>query len=269
MLQPSLELTAMIAAAQAAGSGLKRHFAQLSGLGIRAKSGPADLVSIADEEAEATVRGLLAVAQPGYGFLGEEGGVRAGSDAHNTWIVDPLDGTTNFLFGAPLWGVNIALAREGRVVAAVTYLPMLDEMYVAEAGQGSWLNGQRIHVSGRATLVEAVLGCGIPFAGKPAQARFAREMALLTPRCAGIRRTGACAVDMAWVAAGRWDAYWENALCAWDMAPGTLLVQEAGGIATAADGSVLDPFGTSVLVSNGVVHAPLLEFLDQAREEPA
>jgi myo-inositol-1(or 4)-monophosphatase len=269
MQQSSAELTAMIGAARAAGSGLKTHFAQLAALQVRAKSGPADLVSVADEEAEATIRGMLASVRPDYGFLGEEGGALAGGDAGNTWIVDPLDGTTNFLFGVPLWGVNIALARGGRVVAGVIYLPMLDEMYVAETGRGSWLNGQRIHVSTRGTLVEAVLGCGIPFAGKPHQERFAREMALLTPHVAGIRRTGACAVDMAWVAAGRWDGYWENALCAWDMAPGIVLVEEAGGIASTVDGSPVDLQGPTVCVSNSLLHGRMLEILQQAREEPA
>lgn len=264
MLEPSRNLQAMIEAAQAAGTGLLKHFGKLSELGVRSKSGPADLVSIADEEAERTVRALLAKAQPGFGFLGEEGGALGGSDDAHTWIVDPLDGTTNFLFGTPLWGVNVALAREGDVVAGVTHLPAIGETYVAEQGKGCWLNGQRINVSTRATLVESVLACGIPFAGKPEHPLFAREMALLTPDVAGIRRTGACAVDMAWVAAGRWDAYWERALNAWDMAPGVILVREAGGMATSATGAALDVRGHDVLVSNGRIHAALLERLDRA-----
>lgn len=271
MLWASDELKAMVEAAQAAGAGLRRHFAHLSGLGVRAKSGPADLVSIADEEAERITRAILSKARPGYAFLGEEGGAVGGSggDAGHTWIVDPLDGTTNFLFGSPLWGVNVALAREGQVVAGVTWLPMLDELYVAEQGKGCWLNGHRIHVSARGTLIEAVLACGIPFAGKPDHPLFAREMALLSADVAGIRRTGACAVDMAWVAAGRWDAYWERALNAWDMAPGVILVQEAGGVATAVDGSPLDLHGQNVCVSNGALHPLLVEVLNRARDGDA
>ncbi|SOD54302.1 inositol monophosphatase family protein [Pseudoxanthomonas wuyuanensis] len=269
MLVPSSDLQAMIEAAQAAGAGLQRHFGQLAELAIRSKSGPADLVSIADEEAERTCRALLAKAQPAYGFLGEEGGAFGGSDDAQTWIVDPLDGTTNFLFACPLWGVNIALAREGEVVAGVTYLPAVDEMYVAEQGKGAWLNGQRIRVSQRGALIDAVLACGIPFAGKPDHPLFAREMALLSAQVAGIRRTGACAVDMAWVAAGRWDAYWERALNVWDMAPGVILVKEAGGVATSATGSVLDLHGQNVCVSNGAVHAALIETLNAALENPA
>lgn len=256
----------MIAAARAAGEGLKARYADLAALSARTKSGPADLVSIADEEAEHTVHRMLEAR--GYGFLGEEGGARGGSgDA--TWIVDPLDGTTNFLFGCPFWGVNIALARGGRVVAGVTWLPMLDEMYVAEEGRGAWLNGRRIRVSPRATLLEAVLSCGIPFAGKPDHPVFAREMARLSGNTSGLRRTGACAVDMAFVAAGRWDAYWERALNAWDMAPGVILVQEAGGRATSVTGAPLDLHGQNVCVSNGAIHAALIGELDAARQEAA
>ncbi|MFT3791486.1 MAG: inositol monophosphatase family protein [Rudaea sp.] len=263
MLHPSQDLQALIDAAMAAGAGLRRRFENLADLRVRSKNGPADLVSIADEEAEKAARAILEAARPDYGFLGEEGGSAAGDGSH-VWIVDPLDGTTNFLFGNPLWGVNVALARDGKVIAGVTWLPMIDELYVAEEGKGAWLNGRRIHVSHRAALIEAVLACGIPFAGKPDHALFAREMALLTPQVSGIRRTGACAVDMAWVAAGRWDAYWERALNAWDMAPGVILVQEAGGIATSVTGAPLDLRGGNVCVSNGAVHVVLVDVLNRS-----
>ena len=264
MQSPSPDLIAMTEAARAAGAGLRKSFGQLSDLVVHSKSGPADLVSAADVTAEQTIRGMLERARPSYGFLGEEEGVSGGADDAQTWITDPLDGTTNFLFACPLWGVNVALAREGRVVAGVTYVPMLDELYCAELGKGTWLNGRRIRVSSRGTLVEALLACGIPFAGKPDHPMFAREMAELTGKVSGIRRTGACSVDMAWVAAGRWDAYWERALCAWDMAAGVILVEEAGGIATSATGGPLDLHGENVFVSNGLIHAALLERLDAA-----
>lgn len=267
MLNASPDLSVMMHAARVAGDGLKAHFARLPELAVRSKSGPADLVSIADEEAERTIRRMLSVARPEYGFLGEESGSSQGSDDGHTWIVDPLDGTTNFLFGNPLWGVNIALAHDGRIVAGVTSLPILDEFYVAEQGAGAWCNDRRIHVSTRGRLIEAVLACGIPFAGKPDHPLFAREMALLTEVTAGIRRTGACSVDMAWVAAGRWDAYWERALMAWDMAPGVILVQEAGGVATGVDGGSLDLDGGNVCVSNGVIQAPLVDVLNRVRSE--
>src|SRR5690606_10523193 len=250
--------------------GLLRRYAQLSELEVHTKAGPTDLVSIADQEAENTTRTLLAAAQPSYSFLGEEGGIGGGSDLSQRWIVDPLDGTTNFLFGCPLWGVNVALARDDSVVAGVTYLPVLGELYVAEAGKGAWLNGKRIHVSARNTLIRSVLSCGIPFADKPDHPVFAREMALLSAEVAGIRRTGACAVDMAFVAAGRWDAYWERMTNAWDMAPGVLLVEEAGGVATSVTGDPLDLEGGNVCVSNGAIHTVLIDTLNAALypEEP-
>lgn len=264
MRDVSDNLQAMIAATRAAGEGLQRRFAQLSELAVRAKSGPTDLVSVADEEAEQTLRSLLAKAQPTYSFLGEEGGAFGGSDDANTWIVDPLDGTTNFLFGAPLWGVNAALQRAGEIIAGVTFIPTLGEMFVAETGKGAWLNGQQIRVSGRGALIDAVLACGIPFNGKPKQDVFAREMARLTPNVAGVRRTGAAAVDMAWIAAGRWDAYWERLTYAWDMAPGVILVREAGGRVTGVTGAPLDIHANNVCMSNALIHDALLEQLNAA-----
>lgn len=264
MLSPSTDLKAIIEAATAAGKVLERHFSRLAELAIRSKSGPADLVSAADEEAEKTTRSILAKACPSYGFLGEEVGHVKGSDDANTWIVDPLDGSTNFLFGAPLWGVNIALQREDRIVAGATYIPVLGEMYVAESGQGSWLNGRRIKVSNRPALIDAVLACGIPMNGKPFQDVFVREMALLTPRVAGVRRTGACSVDMAWVAAGRWDAYWERLTFPWDTAPGVLLVREAGGTAARVTGAALHVDASDVCVSNGLIHDALVTQLNAA-----
>lgn len=269
MLRASPELKAMINAAQVAGDGLLQRFGQLGELVARTKSGPADLVSIADEEAERSTREILGKAQPSFGFIGEEGGTTGGSDDAQSWIVDPLDGTTNFLFGTPLWGVNIALAREGEVVAGVTWLPVLREMFVAAKGEGAWLNSEPIRVSTRNRLVDSVLGCGIPFAGKPDHPVFAREMALLTGEVAGIRRTGACSVDMAYVAAGRWDAYWERSLCAWDMAPGIILVREAGGVASSVTGGPVDVHGGNVCVSNGHIQAALVERLNRALETSA
>ena len=267
MTEFSDDVRTMVDAARAAGAGLRARQAQLGELTVRHKSGPADLVSIADEEAEQAVHAVLSAARPDYGFLGEEGGARGAGERQ--WIVDPLDGTTNFLFGGPLWGVNVALAERGRVIAGVTFLPVLDELYVAEAGRGAWLGGRRLRVSARATLGECVLSCGIPFHGKPDHDVFAREMALLSSRTSGLRRTGACSVDMAFVAAGRWDAYWERALYAWDMAPGVILVQEAGGTATGVDGGPLVLDGGHVLVSNGAVHAALLGELERARRGEA
>lgn len=264
MLQASDELQAMIDAAQVAGKGLMRHFNQLGELQVRTKTGPADLVSIADEEAEHAIRDILGKVRPEFGFVGEEGGRTAGRAQADNWVIDPLDGTTNFLYGTPLWGVNVALVRAGEVVAGVSWLPALGEMYVAEQGGGAWLNGRRIHVSARHRLVDSLVACGIPFAGKPDHPVFAREMALLTTLTAGTRRTGACCVDMAYVAAGRWDAYWERALNAWDMAPGVILVREAGGVATSVTGGTLDVYAGNVCVSNGAIQDALMARLNLA-----
>jgi len=264
MLQASGELQAMIDAAQVAGEGLMRHFNQLGELQVRTKTGPADLVSIADEEAERAIRDILGEVRPEFGFVGEEGGRTAGRTQADNWVIDPLDGTTNFLYGTPLWGVNVALVRAGEVVAGVSWLPALGEMYVAEQGGGAWLNGRRIHVSARHRLVDSLVACGIPFAGKPDHPVFAREMALLTAQTAGTRRTGACCVDMAYVAAGRWDAYWERALNAWDMAPGVILVREAGGVATSVTGGTLDVYAGNVCVSNGAIQDALMARLNLA-----
>jgi myo-inositol-1(or 4)-monophosphatase len=262
-MQPSVELSVMIEAAQSAATALLAWSRRLCELDVYTKAGPADLVSEADKEAEAIIRATLARAHPEYGVLGEEGGSQSG-DGENLWVIDPLDGTTNFLYGAPLWGVNVALARGGKVEAGVTCLPALGELYVAERGKGASLNGAPIHVSPRSQLDKALLGCGIPFSGKPLHPLFAREMALLTPNVAGIRRTGACAADMAWVAAGRWDAYWERSLRAWDMAPGLILVEEAGGTVTDCNGDAYRLDGDNICVSNGHVHEALVANLRRA-----
>jgi len=268
-IDASYELIQMVDAAKAAGEGLLRRFSQVSELTVQTKAGPSDLVSIADREAEDTVRACLSKVQPEWDFLGEESGQRSGRDPSHCWIVDPLDGTTNFLFGCPLWGVNIALAREGEVIAGVTYIPVMDELFMAERGKGAWLGNRRIHVSTRASLLQSVLACGIPFADKPDHPVFAREMALLSAHVSGIRRTGACAVDMAYVAAGRWDAYWERVLNAWDLAPGVILVREAGGMATQVTGEAFNLDDGNICVSNGAIHHALVEALNHALQEEA
>lgn len=254
----------MVHAAKVAGEGLQHKFRQLPSLQVHTKSGPADLVSIADEQAELTCMQILSEVEPDFSFVGEETSIAETAPEGMTWIVDPLDGTTNFLFGCPLWGINIALARDGNVIAGVTYIPEMDELYSAVLGGGAKLNGSPIQVSGRKDLSQSILSCGMPFAGKPFQAEFVREMQLLSPVVAGIRRTGACAVDMAWVASGRWDAYWERYTNAWDMAPGVLLVTEAGGRASSVSGSPVDIFSNNVCVSNGHVQDQLIGVLNEA-----
>ena len=247
MSQPSPLIQTMIRAARAAGDRLKQDFAEIATLEIKHKNGPADPFTIADVRAEQTVKAILAEAYPDYGFLGEEGEVVLGADASHTWICDPLDGTANFLIGLPIWAVNIALTRDGEVIAGVTYVPMMDEMFRAEIGQGAFLNDAPIKVSNRQGLEQAILGVGIPFMGKPRQEQFLAEMKRLTDRVSGVRRLGAGAVDMAYVACGRFDAYWEQSVSAWDMAAGAVIVREAGGVVTDTLGRPLDLMNGTVL----------------------
>src|SRR6516225_3549286 len=227
MLRSAL-LNVMIKAAQQAGRTLKRDFGEVEHLQVSLK-GPANFVTAADHRAEEIVHEELSRARPGYGFLGEEGGRREGPDQTHTFIVDPLDGTSNFLHGIPHFAVSIALEREGTIVAGVIYNPANDDLFVAEKGKGAFLNDQRLRVAGRKHLNEAVIACGLPHLGRGDHDTAAREMAALQPKVAGLRRFGAAALDLAWVAAGRFDGYWERNLGAWDMAAGMILVREAGG----------------------------------------
>lgn len=257
-------LTAMIAAARAAGDGLMRDRATLEALNIRDK-GTGDFVSQADLRAEEAVRGVLAAFAPDYAFLGEESGHSGAADAP-TWIVDPLDGTTNFLWGTPLFGVSIALARGDEVLAGVILLPALDELFYAEKGGGAFLNGKPIKVSPRTRLEESVIALGIPFAGKGGHPLFHAEFARLTPHTMGVRRTGAGSVDMSFVACGRFDAYYERVVAPWDMAAAVGIIIEAGGIALNADGGPLSLYGNTVCAGpEALVHALVREGQEAAR----
>lgn len=259
--QVSQTLRVMIDAAVTAGEGLKEDFLNFGSLEIVHKLNLADPVSAADLRAEKTVRDTLAAAFPDYGFLGEEGGMTPGLDTANIFVVDPLDGTANFLCGIPLFAVNIALVRDGQVIAGVTHVPMLAETFWAEKGGGAWLNGRPIAVSKRSDMIHAILGVGIPFAGKPRHRQFLVEMERLTERISGIRRLGAGAIDMVYVACGRFDAYWEQSVSAWDMAAGVIIVQEAGGSVTDTLGRPLDLMGGTVLASTPQIQAAMLEAL--------
>jgi len=228
-------LNVMIAAARKAARALKRDFGEVEKLQVSMK-GPANFVSAADTRAEETLFAELSKARPGYGFLGEEGGEREGADKTHRWIVDPLDGTTNFLHGIPQFAISIALEREGTVIAGLVYNPANDEMFIAERGKGAFLNEQRIRVAARARLADAVVACGLPHIGRGDIALGRRETGAMEDQVAGLRRFGAAALDLAWVAAGRFDAYWERNIKPWDMAAGMILVREAGGFISDCDG---------------------------------
>ncbi|HLZ75391.1 inositol monophosphatase family protein [Phenylobacterium sp.] len=263
MSTQSALLKVMSDAARKAARGLNRDFGELAELQV-AKKAPADFVSAADLKAEQAIFEALQKARPGYGFLGEERGMIEGTDKTHTWIVDPLDGTTNFLHAIPHFAINIALQREGAIVAAVTYNPVTNELFWAEKGKGCFLNDKRLRVAARTRMDEAVLATGIPFLGHGQHATFLKELHQISQRVAGVRRFGAAALDLAWVAAGRYDGYWERDLNAWDLAAGILLVTEAGGRVTNAAGED-DVLGTgSVCAGNLELQPQILERLRQA-----
>jgi myo-inositol-1(or 4)-monophosphatase len=229
-MQGSANLNLMIKAARRAGKSLVKDFREVENLQVSTK-GPGDFVSKADREAERLIKEDLMGARPTYGWLGEETGGEDGADPTRRWIVDPLDGTTNFLLGMPHWAISIALEHKGEIVSAVVYDPAKDEMFWAEKGAGAWLNdNRRLRVSGRRSMAEAVFATGVPFGAKKTLPAMLADLARLMPACAGVRRWGAASLDLAYVAAGRFDGYWERELQPWDIAAGLLLVKEAGGL---------------------------------------
>jgi len=231
-MQGSANLNLMIKAARKAGRSLVKDFREVENLQVSAK-GPGDFVSRADREAERLIKEDLMGARPTYGWLGEETGGQDGQDPTRRWIVDPLDGTTNFLHGMPHWAVSIALEHKGEIVSAVVYDAAKDELFWAEKGAGAWMNDRRMRVSGRREMHEAVFATGVPFGAKSTLPAMLQDLARLMPACAGVRRWGAASLDLAYVAAGRYDGYWERELQAWDIAAGLLLVKEAGGFVSA------------------------------------
>jgi myo-inositol-1(or 4)-monophosphatase len=257
-------MNVMTAAALKAGRGLKRDFGEVENLQVSVK-GPGDFVSAADTKAEKTIHAELAKARPGYGFILEEGGVVEGSDKSHVWHIDPLDGTTNFLHGVPIFAVSIALAREGQIVAACVYNPATDDMFVAEKGQGAYLNNRRLRVSGRRDIAEALIGCGAPHIGKrDGHERFQAELAAVMAKVTNIRRLGAAALDLCFVAAGRLDAYWERDLKSWDLAAGLLIVREAGGFVTDLGGGAAILETGTVCAGNEAMQPALLALLRAA-----
>jgi myo-inositol-1(or 4)-monophosphatase len=256
-------LNVMIAAARKAARALKRDFGELEKLQVSLK-GPANFVSAADKRAEETIYAELTKARPGYCFLGEEGGKREGADKSHTWIVDPLDGTTNFLHGIPQFAISIALEREGAVVAGLVYNPASEELFLAEKGKGAFLNDQRIRVAARKRLADSVIACGLPHIGRGDLALAKKELGVMQEQVAGLRRFGAAALDLAWVAAGRLDGYWERDLKPWDMAAGLCLIREAGGYVSDVTGGD-DIFATGhVVAGNETIQKELVRILKDA-----
>lgn len=228
-MQGSANLNIMLKAARKAGRSLAKDFREVENLQASMK-GAGDFVSKADIEAERIIKEELMGARPTYGWLAEEGGEEDGKDPTRRWIVDPLDGTTNFLHGLPHWAISIALEHKGKVVAGVIYDPSKDEMFFAEKGDGAFMNESRMRVSGRNKMIECIFATGLPFAGRSDLPTTLQDLARLLPTCAGVRRFGSAALDLAYVGAGRYDGYWERRLNAWDMAAGLLIAQEAGAL---------------------------------------
>ncbi|WP_068304474.1 inositol monophosphatase family protein [Pararhodobacter sp. CCB-MM2] len=256
-MQGSANLNLMIKAARKAGRSLVKDFREVENLQVSSK-GPGDFVSKADREAERILKEELMAGRPNYGWLGEETGETEGTDPTRRWIVDPLDGTTNFLHGLPHWAISIALEHKGEIIAGVVFDAAKDEMFYAEKGLGAYMNETRLRVSGRRSMIECIFATGVPFGGRPALPATLQDLARLMPVCAGVRRFGAAALDLAYVAAGRYDGYWERGLNAWDVAAGVLLVKEAGGFfgpirdgqdpvesgnLIAANAEIYEPFG--------------------------
>ena len=259
----SAVLNVMIKAARRAGRSLKRDLGEVEQLQVSLK-GPRNFVTAADHRAEAILREELAKARPDYGFLGEEGGAHPGTDKTHRWIVDPLDGTTNFLHGIPHFAIAIALERSGAIVAGLIYNPANDEMFVAERGKGAFLNDRRIRVAARQRLADAVVGCGLPHYGRGDLALARSEIAAAQRAFAGLRRYGAATLDLAWVAAGRLDAFWERDLSPWDLAAGSLVVREAGGFISDLDGGDAILSKGNVVAGNETMHRELLRLLREA-----
>ncbi|MBI1209315.1 MAG: inositol monophosphatase [Azospirillum sp.] len=260
MAPRSALINVMVRAAEKAGRALVRDFGEVEQLQVSRK-GPADFVSNADLKSERMLRAELAKARPDFGFLMEESGASAGTSKSCRWIVDPLDGTTNFLHGLPHWAISIGAERDGEIIAGVVYAPIQDEMYWAEKGQGAFLNTQRLRVSERRRLDDAVLATGIPFLGRGDHPAFLGELAAVMAETAGVRRFGAAALDLAYVAAGRYEGFWETGLQPWDVAAGIILVTEAGGFVSEIGGGRNPLAGISILAANAHLHLPIASLL--------
>ena len=260
-------MNVMLAAARKAARSLTRDFGEVEQLQVSLK-GPVNFVSAADHRAEEILFNELTHARPGYGFLMEERGHVEGADRTHRWIVDPLDGTTNFLHGIPIFAISIALEREGELVAGLIFNPATQEIFTAERGKGAFLNDRRrLRVAARTELSASVIGTGIPHSGRPGHDVYLKELRAVMAASAGVRRLGAAALDLAWTAAGRLDGFWERGLRPWDLAAGIVILREAGGYVSDAEGrdGILEK--GSVVAGNEAIHRLLLKLLRTAGAE--
>ncbi|WP_169570071.1 inositol monophosphatase family protein [Sneathiella limimaris] len=264
MARKSALINVMEGAARKAARKLIRDFNEVEKLQV-SKKGPADFVSNADTSAEKTIREELARARPNYGFRLEEGGEIEAKDGSHYWVIDPLDGTTNFLHGIPHFAISIGLVEGNNIIAGVILDPVKDELFWAAKGEGAFMNDFRLRVSGRSSMAESLFATGIPFLGKPGHELFLKEANEVMAVSAGIRRMGAASLDLAYVAAGRYDGYWERGLSSWDLAAGVILVREAGGLVSQINGGEKILEEGDVLATNANVNSQLSEILRKAR----
>ncbi|MEE8171750.1 MAG: inositol monophosphatase family protein [Alphaproteobacteria bacterium] len=263
MARRSPLVTVMANAAYKAARGLCRDFGEVEQLQVSRK-GPADFVSSADHKAEQTLVEELRRARPNFGFLLEEGGEVKGEDSSNRWIIDPLDGTTNFLHGIPHFAISIGLERDGKMFAGVIYDPLRDELFWAEVGGGAFLNAKRLRVSSRERMSEALIATGMPFRGRASHPEYPDMLDRVRAETSGVRRFGSAALNLAYVAAGRYDGLWEFALSPWDIAAGLVILREAGGIVSEVDGGDRMMESGDILATNGRLHEKLQNLLANA-----
>jgi myo-inositol-1(or 4)-monophosphatase len=259
-------INVMIKAAAAAAKSLKRDFGEVEHLQVSRK-GPADFVSNADMQSQKILRAELSKARPNFGFIVEEDDKEADTSGKaERWIIDPLDGTSNFLHGLPHWAISIAAEREGEVVAGVIHDPIKDETFWAEKGVGAYCNSKRMRVSARKDLTDCLIATGIPFAGVMKEdPHFNARLNAVMPKVAGIRRWGAASLDLAYVAAGRYDGYWETGLGYWDVAAGGLMVKEAGGFLGPIDTTKHPLKDGNLIASNSAINDTLVKLIREAR----
>ena len=262
-MQSSANLNVMMKAARAAARSLVKDFREIENLQVSSKSA-GDFVSRADITAEKIIRDMLTEARPTYGWLGEESSEVAGEDPTRRWVVDPLDGTTNFLNGLPHFAVSIALEHRGKIVSGVVYDPAKDEMFVAEKGAGAWMNDSRIRVSDRRHMSESLYATGLPFSGRADLPDTLKDLAQLLPACAGVRRWGAAALDLAYVACGRYDGFWERNLKLWDIAAGLIIAREAGAIVEGVTPQTTPEETGDVLCANSIQFESLAKVIRRA-----
>jgi myo-inositol-1(or 4)-monophosphatase len=251
-------MNVMVQAVMKAGRGLARDFGEVQNLQVSLK-GPSDFVTQADHQCGEVLRTELERARPNYSFLMKDAGETEGADSQHRWIIDPLNGTMNFMHGIPHFAISVALERQGQIVAGIIFNPASDELYTAEKGNGAYFNDRRLRVAGRKKLVDSIIACGVPHLGHGDHGRFLVQLRHVMGEVAGIRRNGAVALDLAYVASGRFDGFWEENLKAWDMAAGVILAREAGGYVTDLSGGANMLERGDIAAGNEAIQKALLE----------